>query len=299
VIQKNSIDKLYEVVKVSVFELEDYVTLETWKDIFERPAYQASIDTKKRRSYRVKGLYAFKEEDACCGASDCQKNHNRGFLVVYAGGKETNFCEECGQSLIGSSYDEQEELFQDKGHLRKRQIQLNAFLEQSENIKNRVKELKQDPYGANWLYQSLTGFQKAYPVELLAVLTKLANNKEDNAILNALTENDSTAFQVEQLQGLGIFNTDIKETLIGNILKPLKELETIAANPESNPSLSRFCKWADKIEDHFAVAETLVNEGRLFFNAVNMERLKSIPMSEKNTKLVRSIRWDCDGGAAK
>jgi hypothetical protein len=63
--------------------------------------------------------------------------------------------------------------------------------------------------------------------------------------------------------------------------------------------LARFCKWADKVDDHFALAETLVDEGKLFFQSANMERLKSIPLSEKNTKLTRSLRWDCDGGVAK
>ena len=130
----------------------------------------------------------------------------------------------------------------------------------------------------------------------------MANKTENNAARDALAENDSTAFQleqVEQLEGLGIFNADIKETLIGNILKPLKELEVIIESPESIRSLARFCKWADKVDDHFALAETLVDEGRLFFKDANMERLKSIPLSEKNTKLTHSLRWNCDVGTAR
>jgi len=106
------------------------------------------------RSYKVKGIYAFKEE-GLCGANSCQKNHTKGFLVVYAGNKETNICEACGQQLLGISYSEQKRLFQDKGNLKQQQMKLNTFLEQSENIKNRVKELKQVPYDANYciIYQ--------------------------------------------------------------------------------------------------------------------------------------------------
>jgi hypothetical protein len=287
---------------VRLFELEDHVKLETWEDIVNRPAHQASVGAQKLRSYRVKGLYAFEEQDASCGASACQKNHNRGFLVGYSGEKETNLCEECGQRLIGTSFKEQGQVFGDQETLRQQQIRLNIFLEQNENLKNRVKELKLAPYGANWLYRSLNGFKRAYPAELLSVLRELANNTEDNATLDALAENDITALQlehVEQLQGLGIFNADIKETLIGNILKPLKELEEIIESSEPPRSLARFCKWADKVDDHFVLAETLVDEGKLFFQSANMERLKSIPLSEKNTKLTRSLRWDCDGGVAK
>ena len=57
---------------MSVFELEDHVTLETWEDIVSRPEYQSSVDTKIKRSYKVKGIYAFKEDDASCGA--CGRN---------------------------------------------------------------------------------------------------------------------------------------------------------------------------------------------------------------------------------
>jgi len=72
------------------FELEDHVKPESWEDIVNRPAHHASVDTRKFRSYRVIGLYAFEGQDASCGASACQKNHNRGFLVVYSSDKETN-----------------------------------------------------------------------------------------------------------------------------------------------------------------------------------------------------------------
>jgi len=287
---------------VVAFKLEDHAKLETWDDIVNRPTYQTSVDIQKKRSFRVKALYAFKEQIARCSANCCQKNHNRGFLVSYSGEKETNLCEECGRQLLGTSYEEQEKLFLNQETLTEQKIQLNTFLEQSENIKNRLKELKQAPYGANWLYRSLNGFRQAYPEELLAALTELANNGQGNAVLNALAENDAATSQleqVEQIQGLGIFNADIKETIIGNILKPLKELEAITESPEPKPSLARFCKWADRVDDHFALAETLVNEGRLFFKAENVDRLKSIPLSEKSTRLTRSLRWDCDKGVAK
>ena len=287
---------------MSAVELEDHLALETWEDILNRPEHQPSVDTQKLRTYKVKGIYEFKEEDACCSANACKKNHRRGFLVTYAGSKETNLCEECGQQLLGTSYDEQAKIILDKRKLGQQQMQLKNLLEQSEQIKQRVKELKQVPYGANWLYQSLIGFRQAYPTELLSILAELASNKNRNTIIDARTEGDNTASPLEeneQLEGLGIFNADIKEALIGNILVPLKELEAIVANSELVGSLSKFCKWAEKIEDHFSFAESLVTGGRLFFTAENMERLKSIPLSEKNAKLTRTLRWDCDKATAK
>jgi len=56
-------------------------------------------------------------------------------------------------------------------------------------IKGRVKKLKQTPNGADWLYKMLTMFRKTYPLDLLAALTELTTNKNDNAILAAIIEN--------------------------------------------------------------------------------------------------------------
>ncbi|MFQ5760685.1 MAG: hypothetical protein ACE5HM_06895, partial [Acidiferrobacterales bacterium] len=60
-----------------------------------------------------------------------------------------------------------------------------------------------------------------------------------------------------------------------------------------------YCRWADNLDDQFACAEQLVKEGRAFFNTENVERLKSIPLSEKSARLVRSLRWNSDEGMAK
>ncbi len=148
----------------------------------------------------------------------------------------------------------------------------------------------------------LTSFCKAYPADLLATLKELATNKEDNTILTALAEDEADPSQlecVEQLQGLGIFAADIREELISKILTPLIELEELAGDPGANPSLTRYCKWADSLEDQFACVAYLVEEGRAFFDTENLERLKNIPLPESSARLVRSSRWDCDKAAVK
>jgi hypothetical protein len=188
-------------------------------------------------------------------------------------------------------------VLQDLARAREQQIRLNKVLEQSAVIKGRVKELKQTPKGANWLYQMLTMFRKTYPIDLLAALKELVTNKNDSAILAAIIENEADPSQlerVEQLQGLGIFAADIREELIDKILKPLMELEELAGNPDANPSLTRYCRWADNLEEQFACAEHLVEEGRAFFDTENLQRLKSIPLTEVSTRFMRSVRWKGD-----
>ncbi len=287
---------------MSVFHIEEKITLNTWDDIINRPCYESPVEPQQYRYVRVAAVYSFKDQSARCGVSDCLQAHSQGFLVTTSDEKETNLCEACGQRFFDVSFEAQKKTLQELARTRERKIRLNTVLEQVDAIKERIKELKQVPKGANWLHKVLTSFRKTYPADLLAALKELATNKDNNPILAALAENEadpSQLEQVEQLQGLGIFAADIRKELIGKILKPLIELEELAGDPDANPSLTRYCQWADSLEDQFACAEYLVAEGRAFFDTENLERLKSIPLPEESARLVRSLRWDCDKAAAK
>ncbi len=284
-----------------VFYIEEKITLKIWDDIANRPCYKSPVEPQEYRYVRAAAVYSFKAQSARCGVSDCLQVHSQGFLVITSDEKETNLCEACGQRFLSVTFKDQKKALQDQARVREQKIRLNTVLVQSDVIKSRVKELKQAPHGANWLYRSLTNFRKTYPADLLAALRELAANKEDNAILGALTENSadlSRLEQVEQLQGLGIFTADIREVLIGNILKPLIQLEEYAENEDSNPALATYCKWADSLNDQFTCAEYLVEEGQAFFNTMNLERLKSIPLSEKSARLIQSLRWGYDKAMA-
>ena len=204
-------------------------------------------------------------------SADCLEDHGQGFLVSISDHKETNVCEGCGQRLFSLTFKQQKKTLRDEARIRDQRVRLNTILQQSDAIKGRVNELKRSRYGANWLYQSLTNFRRTYPAELLAALSKLAVNQEDASILDALVE-DGTGQgrleQVQQLQGLGIFATDIRETLIENILKPLIWLEEIAEDRDPKQSLSRYCNWADGLDEQFDYAEYLVKEGQAFLTQV-------------------------------
>ena len=61
-------------------------------------------------------------------------------------------------------------VLQDPALVREQKIRRNKFLEDSEVIKGRVKEFKQAPKGANWLYQMLNMFRKTYPIHAIRTL---------------------------------------------------------------------------------------------------------------------------------
>lgn len=276
--------------------------LGTWDDIVNRPSYSSPVEPKESHYIRVAAIYSLAKQSVACGANDCLQSHTHGFLVITADEKDTNLCEACGKRLLNVTFEDQRKALQGRARVRQQQIQLNTVLKQSEKIKSRIRELKQAPRGANWLYRALTNFRKACPEELLTALGELATNKDDNAILDTLLENSADASrleQVEQLEGLGIFVVDIREALINGILRPLEQLEEYAEDPDSTRSLADYCRWADRLDEQFALAEHLVEEGRAFFKTENLERLQSIPLSEKSARLTRSLRWEYNTATAK
>ena len=285
-----------------VFRVEEEIWIQTPDDIVNRPRYSSPVEPTQSLYLRVAAVYSLVDQSVPCGVSDCLQIHTQGFLVITSDERETNLCEACGKRLLKVTCESQRKTLRGESRRREQRVQLNTVLERSDEIKGRIRELKEASHGANWLYRALTNFRKAYPAELLTALRELATKKDDNAIHTALLENSDDVFrleQVEQLEGLGIFEVDIREALINGILRPLEQLEDYAANPDSTRSLAASCRWADRLDEQFVLVEQLVEEGRAFFVAENLARLKSIPLSEKNARLTRSVRWEYDAAKAK
>jgi len=100
--------------------------------------------------------------------------------------------------------------------------------------------------------------------------------------------------------------TMFRKTYPIDLLAALKELATnkndnaiLAGNPDANTSLPRYCRWADNLEEQFACAEQLVEEGRAFFDTDNLQRLLSIPLTDVSTRFMRSVRWKGDSVITK
>ncbi len=287
---------------MQVFRIKEDIWLQTTDDIVNRPRYTTPVEHKENHYIRVAAVYSLVDQSVACGVSDCLQAHTQGFLVITSDERETNLCAACGKRLLNVSFEGQRKTLQGESRIKEQRIRLNAVLERSDEIKGRIRELKESPHGANWLYRALSNFRKAYPAELLTALRELATKKDDSAILNALLENSDDVFrlgQVERLEGLDIFAVDIREALINGILRPFEQLEEYAETPDSTRSLAASCTWADHLDEQFALVERLIEEGQAFFSTENLARLESIPLSKKSARLTRSVRWDYDSGTAK
>ena len=81
---------------MSVFHIEEEVTLNSWDDINNCPCYESPVEPRQYCYVRVTAVYSFQDQRARCGVGDCLQAHNQGFLVTTSKEKETNLCEACG-----------------------------------------------------------------------------------------------------------------------------------------------------------------------------------------------------------
>ena len=149
-----------------VFRIEKERMLGTWDEIVNLPSYSSPVEPKKDHFIRVVAVYSLVEQSATCSVSDCLQAHTQGFLVVTSDERETNLCKACGKRLLNVTFEDQTKVLRGESRVRQQRIQLNTVLKQSEEIKGRIRELKQARYGANWLYRALTNFRNACPAEL-------------------------------------------------------------------------------------------------------------------------------------
>jgi len=309
------VDTLHTGLSTMAFYTEEKITINTLTDITGRPKYQDSVRPLKPLFRFVLAAYSFPRKIACCSVSNCYQNHKKGYLVRTKDGGDCSLCESCAKRFMDPSALKPAKATRSRTstgtstaprtrapavQAATRQITLETYITESANIKQRVQQLKQMPKGANWLYQSLSQFQKACPPELLSALKELQAKKEESAVFESLIENDASDQQlqdIEQLEGLDVFTSDIRQLLIERVLKPLTELDAKAK--EGVQSVAIPVDWIDQVEQNFVAAETLIAEAQIFFTDDNIKRLHSIPLEDKAAKAFRSFRWDCDKGAAK
>ncbi len=295
------------------FYTEDRVSINTLEDIVNRPHFEASVPPSESRLKYVLAYYSFPRKIASCSITNCYQNHKKGYLVRLSNEGECSICESCAERLMDPATLIPPKVSRSRSSRTSspltrsstvrpvtQNMDLDTFVSESSQIKERIKELKQMPKGANWLFQSLSNFKKAYPSELIVALKNLQAGKEESSVFELLIENNANDQQlrdIEQLDGLGIFVADIRNLLIEGVLKPLIKLDEETEGLKGSVEIS--ADWTDQVEHNIVTAENLTIEARLFFTEENIKRLKSIPLSDKAAKTVRTVRWDCDKGVVK
>lgn len=302
---------------MSKFYTAERVKIDSLNDITQRPAYTDTVRPLRSEFKYVVAAYSFPRKIACCSVANCYQNHKKGFLVHTAHGRECSLCENCARKLMAPELlkPPRPTRVSSKSSAPKTKtvssrapatpaedlvvLNLTDIHQRCADTKARVEELKKQPKGASWLYQSLRNFKQACPAELLEALKSLHQQGENSPVLEQMIEanaNDVQLADVENLQGLGVFAGDIRQQLIDTCLKGITELEKKLSRYKDTDTLQLPDDWFDDISQALNNGEQLLSEANLFFTPENLLRLSSLPLEGKAHQQVRKLQWDCDKG---
>jgi hypothetical protein len=298
----------------SKFEIEAFVEVPSWHDVVSRPLFVEEIDPKGEKPVEVMAAYTFKNDEIRCGLKDCHQPHDYGFLVRTSKGNETNIGRICGRNIFGAEFTALANRFREKERLRTYKQGINAALERKIEVLARVETLKNQQYGANWLYRSLRNFRANYPADLVRNLTDRARRGEP--VIEQVRERSKAEIEMAQvanpsanveslryetirigsLQGLDIFATDIRKILINQVEKQFSELDQLNFVSIKRTQLRELYSWAHSLDDTLAEAELLIGAGQSFFEPENLALLKYIPVPDKAREELLRIKWDYEAG---
>ncbi len=72
----------------------------------------------------------------------------------------------------------------------------------------------------------------------------------------------------------------------------VSDIEADSVGGEGNPAIRGICQKDDKLYILLSVHALLMDDGRAFFEPENLERLKSLPLSEESARFMRSVQWN-------
>ncbi|MBN3561281.1 hypothetical protein [Aliamphritea spongicola] len=305
---------------MSKFYTAERVTINSLNDLTQRPGFSDTVRPLRSEFRYVVAAYSFPRKIASCSVTNCYQNHKKGFLVHTAHGRECCLCDSCARKLMPAEMlkpPRAAKVSNRPATPKTRTVtkntpaepaadtvvlSLSEIRQRCSDTKTRVDTLKKQPRGASWLYQSVRNFRQTCPSELFEALKSLHQQGENSPVIEQMIEADASDAQladIENLQGLGVFNGDIRQLLIDTCLKGITELDKKLSRYNDSDTLQLPENWFDEISQALASGEQLIAEASLFFTPENLQRLASLPLEDKARQKIRKLQWDCDKGTAR
>lgn len=284
---------------------DDVPTLKDVESIISRKDYSSPLsffpDHRERKFGGIIAPYHLSGTKIKCGIKSCRTPHWHGYLISTSDGYETNIGKDCGKTHFKADFTAEM-----KRHdaLYERRLKLNRILELKKDAPNLLRELL--------ALQSAYSELKSMRFKFRGCLSASENNRIESKVKSAdatlyhyqeRTKEERDAYleanpasrksgsvppkeiPVGEIKGFWFLGATYKDEEIFNYINPLRQL--ISANKNhiaawKQGQLNATHLWIGKSKTLIPAMESIVEQGKSFFNVDNLIRLSIIGISEES-----------------
>jgi len=297
-----------------LIDIDEVRRFESVEEIRALPGYVSEIDPATTKIAKLIGWYAFPEE-VPCGRANCHQPHKIGYVCETEDGRLVQIGNVCGEEYFGDSFIKLKNELEEAKRRQNRRIAVAEVLDQADEIFDKAEDLKSRKYGAAWVNRSCTNFSRAVPSEAMEHIRRRARTGETRITRTRVLTSDEVEIRrvaegrplriggeeeeevrveetVAEIQGLEVWNGDLKAIVVDNIEEKLRELQRTDILQLSQRKLIEWVNWAGEIPRQFEKAEALISAGRAFFTEENINNLKRLKLTPESAKVMRRIWWN-------
>lgn len=268
------------------------VDIASWEDVLQLPGFRKDVDPSEHKLDAIIGRYMFRDK-VNCGLSSCHQPHGRGYIVTTKAGITTNIGKDCGRKHFGVDFETTSRKFDRDITEKQNRDRLNSFVFSIEEIESRVKELRLQPKGADWVYKRtrpLVNATKGCPEEVVRrfrAMVKTGGNSLSNEREASNTEIEQEEARtgrtikrpyvvtehIADIAGVQTLypDNDIRALLIDDLAANLGKLSDTNVDALTYNELRNWTKWLDTVESTLERAEAAIGFGRQLLTLINLE----------------------------
>ena len=287
-----------------------------WNEIEGLPGFTRDINSKEVKLKQILGSYRL-TDFVVCGLTTCHHKHFRGYVVATEHGRVTNIGHDCGRTHFGVDFETMAAAFDRDMLDAERREKLHGFKSRLEDYLVAVKDLKDQPRGANWLNKQMTAlrYPDRLPRSVMRVLEnmvriqspairrqRLATRREielAQAARNQSNERSDDDVYIRQqdrvveeevgvLDGMPVLyaENEIRNILILDLEERLKEFHSVDIDTATRHELGRWTKWFGEVDIKLTKCKEIIATGQLFFERENIAKLAELTESAEDEKRV-------------
>ena len=149
-----------------------FVKVEDWSDVVSRPGFMERLNPKDIKLKNLIGQYNLYPAFPC-GLTNCRSEHNRGYIVVAAGGLETNIGNVCGKREFGVEFNEFKKTFKQGYNAQRFREKIGLAQATIDHVVVRVSELLEGEHNGEWCYQQMHSYMtRLFPDSITKPLSR-------------------------------------------------------------------------------------------------------------------------------